>query len=380
MSWKMCPHFRKYVKAIDNNCIKIIRSLNRVKSRNLSLVARETEMPPALVHYYYDKLARRGILKLNVDINLEKLGLTPVVIMAKPFYNAIDQAEKALKTIDYWREISRCYLSDQTYYYCYYAIPTEKKRLFENFIKELKQRKIIDKLQVYWKPRKEHSNPNFQWFDTKNKQWNFEWNEWIEEVLTYVSSSPKEVSIEGALEKESYAPLDEADFFILRKIEEDTEVTFKDLALMLGVTPPTIRYHYYKHLVNYGIIRGYKPSIYPYPKQFAHLSIVKIKFDTPQKLEAFIKSLEEKPFVQQVMIYEKELLLLMKTYILIDQLPGFIRALTQLHAQQVVSKYSWCLIDPEKDWEQLLPAKLYVKGKWQYPHENYIKALDTIKQ
>lgn len=379
MSWKICPHFRKYVKAIDNNCIKIIRSLNKVRSRNLSLVARETEMPPALVHYYYDKLARRGILKLNADINLEKLGLTPVIIMAKPPYNAIEKAEEALKIIDYWKEISRCYLSDQTYYYCYYAIPAEKRRVFESFIKELKQRKIIDKVQVYWKPRKQHPKPNFQWFDTRSKQWLFKWDEWIKELSTYIASPPESHVTDEAQERKIYAPLDGADFFILRKIEEDTEVTFKDLALMLGVTPPTIRYHYYKHLVNYGIIRGYEPTIYPYPKQFAHLLIVKIKFDNPQKIEAFIKSLEEKPFVQQIMIYEKGLLVLLRIYVLIDQLPGFIRTLTQIHTQRIISRYNWCLVDPEKDWRQLLPAKLYVKGKWQYPHKEYVNTLNTIK-
>lgn len=379
MSWKICPHFRKYVKAIDDNCIKIVRSLNKVRTRNLSLVARETSMPPALVHYYYDKLARRGILRLNVDINLEKLGLTPVIVIAKPFYNAVDRAGEALKIVNYWKEISKCYLSDQTYYYCYYAIPTNKKRLFEDFINELKQRKILDKAYLYWKPRKQHPKPNFQWFDTKNKQWVFKWDEWIKEILTHISSS-KESPTEESFERKAYAPLDEADFFILRKIEEDTEVTFKDLALMLGVTPPTIRYHYYKHLINYGIIKGYEPTIYPYPRQFAHQSIVRIKFDNPHKLEAFIKSLEEKPFTQELMIYEKELLLIMRIYMLIDQLPGFIRTLTQIHSKKLISRYNWCLIDPEKDWRQLLPAELYVKGKWQYPHEDYMKALDEIKQ
>ncbi len=371
MDWRECPSYRKYVKAIDENCARIVEVINEVKSRNLSLIAREADMPPALVHYYYDKLVRKGIAKLRVLINYKKIGLTPALVLIKPMYNLIDESIEKIRIIDYWRYISKCYSSSEVIYYCQYVIPVGKERLFESFLDKLRKIKMIESYKIYWNPIELTPKQNFQWFDSRIKAWKFNWDEWIDELSSLLESKRK-TQIKR-IEEESIAPLDDADIFIIEKLEEDAEITFKDLALLLGVTPPTIRYHYYKHLINYGVIEGYEVELYPYPRQFSKTIMVNMKFNSGKSMSAFIDSLNRKPFPQKLYIHYGDLTIIMKSYLMVDQIEEFTRMIAKLAEKEIVSSYSWSIVDPKADWTKKLPVNMYVKGMWEYTHEEYMK-------
>ncbi|MCS7386363.1 MAG: Lrp/AsnC family transcriptional regulator [archaeon GB-1867-005] len=378
VEWRECPSYRKYVKAIDENCAKIISALNKIKSRNLSLIARETGMPPALVHYYYDKLARRGIIKLKAIFNFNKLGLTPVLLMAKVPHNLADKACEKLKVNDYWRTLIKSYTSEDVYCYGMYTIPQGMERKFEEFAEQLKRYKLIESVKLYWNPERICPNSNFQWFNSKAKKWEFHWKAWIEEVSKLLEEKRK-YQVEREEEKEVLVPLDDTDIFIIRKLEEDAEITFKELAAILEVTPPTIRYHYYKHIVNYGVLIGYEPELYPYPKQFSRRVIVNLKFSNTKTLWVFLKSLENKPFTQQLFLHRKDLTAIMKAYLMLDQVIGFAKALSELTGMGVIAKYTYSIVDPSEYWTNLLPVQLYVKGKWKYQHEEYMSKVAKVE-
>mgnify|MGYP000312399341 CR=1 FL=1 len=377
MDWRECPTYRKYVKAIDDSCAKIVQVINEVKSRNLSLIAREARMPPALVHYYYDKLARKGIVKLKVSINFRKLGLTPVLVIVKPAYKLINEALEKLKIIDYWRSIARCYSSNEVLYYCTYLIPLKNERSFEAFMDQLKRIKIIDNFKIYWNPVEICPKQNFQWFDSKEKLWKFNWNEWVDEISKILEST-KKVQLKRLEEEGIPAPLDDADIFIVNKLEEDAEVTFKELASMLQVTPPTIRYHYYKHLISYGILRGYEVELYPYPRQFSKNLMVSLRFNSGKSMLAFIKSLERKPFPQKLYVHYGDLVAVMKVYLMIDQVEGFASSLARMSEKEIVADYRWSIVDPSVDLDKTLPVNMYSKGIWKYPHDEYMRKATRI--
>ncbi|RLE54798.1 MAG: hypothetical protein DRJ26_01495 [Candidatus Methanomethylicota archaeon] len=374
MEWIECPSYRKYVKAIDENCSKIVAALNETKTRNLSLVARETGMPPALVHYYYDKLARRGIIKLKAVLNFQKLGLTPVILVAKLPYQLADEAVEKLKINDYWRTVAKGYTSEEIHCYCLYTIPHGKEKNFENFVEKLVQHKLIENPKLYWNPQRICPKSNFQWFNPNTRKWEFHWNAWIEEVSKLLEAK-KKYRIEKEEVSEVPAPLDDTDIFIVKKLEDNAEITFKELAALLGVTPPTIRYHYYKHIVNYGVLAGYEPELHPYPKQLSQKLIVKIKFNSNRTLEAFIKSLENKPFTQQLLLHARDLTLIMKVYIMLDQYADFVKSLAKLAGNGVIAKYTCSVIKQNEIWTKTLPTELYAKGVWKYPHEEYMNKL-----
>ena len=358
MKWKECPTFRRYVKAIDRKCFIIIEALNRTKTKNLSLIARETYMPPALVHYYYDKLARRGIVKLKTKINIRKIGLQPLELIIKQENIKTEEIEEQLKNVKYWRTITRYYTSKETYYHVILNIPTEKVKELKKDITVLEEKIKIKILTQNLNPIEVNPKSNFQWFNEEEKRWLFNWNEWINE-------EPKEREINLNPRKEEKVMLDEPDIFILKKLEENPDVTFKDLAKALGVTPPTIRYHYYKHLINYQILEGFEPTLYPYPKDLALDLIANIKFHTNEKIKTFIGSLENKPFTQRIWINPEQQAITMYIYLLIDQMPNFMEAMTILKEKEQIKKYTVGVIDKNRRYERSLPAELYEKGRWK---------------
>ena len=358
MRWKECPTFRRYVKAIDRKCFIIIEALNRTKTKNLSLIARETDMPPALVHYYYDKLARRGIVKLKTKINIRKIGLQPLELIIKQENMKTEEIEEQLKNVKYWRTITRYYTSKEAHYHAIFNIPTEKVEELKKDITALEEKIKIKILTQNLNPIEVNPKSNFQWFNEEEKRWLFNWNEWINEET-------KEREINLNPRKEEKVMLDEPDIFILKKLEENPDVTFKDLAKALGVTPPTIRYHYYKHLINYRILEGFELTLYPYPKDLALDLIANIKFHTSETMKTFIGSLENKPFTQRIWINPEQQAITMYIYLLIDQMPNFMEAMTILKEKGKIKKYTVGVIDKNRRYERSLPAELYEKGRWK---------------
>ncbi|HDO20213.1 MAG: Lrp/AsnC family transcriptional regulator [archaeon GB-1867-097] len=359
MEWKECPSFRKYVKAIDEKCFKIIKAINEKKSKNLSLIARETGMPPALVHYYYDKLARRGIIKLKARINFKKMGLMPVEftmkIEAQP-----EKLEEELRKLEYWRNIARYYTSSQVFYHCYFTIPEEIKDRFKEAIYKIAEETGSEITDINWTPIDLPPKSNFKWFNERRRRWEFKWEEWLKENIEV-----KETKLTLDLEEEEKVFLDEPDIFILKKLEENAEITFKELATALGVTPPTIRYHYYKHLVNYGVLVGYEPEVYPYPKDLSTNLLAEIRIVDKDKMKRFLETLNDKPFTHKIIVNPKENKATLYVYMIYDQVTNFIKALSKLKQMRTIDNYSVGMIDDKCKFEKTLPAELYEKGRWK---------------
>ncbi|MEM0085213.1 MAG: Lrp/AsnC family transcriptional regulator [Candidatus Methanomethylicia archaeon] len=357
--WRESQSFRKYSKAIDKNCQKIIKTLHETGTNNLSLLAKKAEMSPALVHYYYDKLTGRNILKLKVKINVRNIGLQPIEIIFK------DESEKGeirletdLERIDYWRRIEKYYVQMDTYWHAYYNIPKEAISEFNKFIRSLEKEGNIKITYINTNPIEYNTKPNIDWFNDEERKWDFKWEEWIDEVI-----HGKEIEV-PLIKSEEYMVLDKPDVFIIRKLEEDAETSFKEIASEMGVTPPTIRYHYYKHLIKYDIIKGYEAELKLYPEEISAHILTQIQFTSRKNMCTFLASLEGKPFTSRALINLENNIVVIYNYVPLDQIIELNKALIIMKKIGIIKDCSIGLIDRKVKKEKKLPMELYERGKW----------------
>lgn len=357
--WRESQSFRKYSKAIDRNCQKIIKTLHETGTNNLSLLAKKAEMSPALVHYYYDKLTSRNILKLKVKINVRNIGLQPIEIIFKDESERGEiKLESDLERIEYWRRIEKYYVQMDTYWHAYYNIPKEAINEFNKFIRSLEKEGNIKITYINTNPIEFNTKPNIDWFNEEERKWDFKWDEWIDKAI-----HGKEVEI-PLTKSEEYMVLDKPDVFIIRKLEEDAETSFKEIASEMGVTPPTIRYHYYKHLIKYDIIKGYEAELKLYPEEISAHILTQIQFTNRKSMYIFLASLEGKPFTNRALINLENNVAVIYNYVPLDQIIELNKALVVMKKIGIIKDCNIGLIDKKVKMEKKLPMELYERGKW----------------
>ncbi|MCS7097061.1 MAG: Lrp/AsnC family transcriptional regulator [Candidatus Methanomethylicia archaeon] len=356
--WRESQTFRKYSKAIDKTCKKMISVLHETKTNNLSLLAKKASMSPALVHYYYDKLTSRNILKLKVKVNVRSIGLQPIeVILKNRDEKSYVNIESKLRSIEYWKNIGKYYVQMETYWYVYYNIPKEAMNNFNRFIRSL-EKNDVEIVYINYNPIEINTKPNIDWFNEEERLWDFQWDKWIDEILL-----EEEMEI-PTTKVEEYIVLDKPDVFILKKLEEDAETSFKEIANEMGVTPPTIRYHYYKHLIKYGVIEGYEAELALYPDEISLRILNLIQFSSRKHMSIFLTSLEGKPFSNKATINLENNTAIIYSYVPFDQITDFNKTLIKMKKLGIIKDCIFGLTDRKSIEEKPLPMNLYEKGKW----------------
>jgi DNA-binding Lrp family transcriptional regulator len=359
--WRESPTFRKYSKAIDKTCQKIIKALHETGTNNLSLLAKKTGMSPALVHYYYDKLTSKNILKLKVKVNVVNMGLQPIEIIFKDEGMGKEPGlESYLKGIEYWRNIEKYYVQMDTYWHVYFNIPKEAINDFNRYVRNVSEKAGVRIVYMNTNPIDINPKPNVDWFNEEERRWEFKWSEWMDEVV--LGSREVDFTVPKMGE---FVVLDKPDVFIIQKLEEDAETSFKEMANEMGVTPPTVRYHYYKHLVKYDIIEGYEAILKLFPENISINILGHIQFTSRKNMNSFIASLEGKPFSSRVLANLEDNRATVYFYIPFDQIVELNKALINMKRAGIIKDCTMGLIDYKSKMEKSLPMNLYEKGSWK---------------
>jgi len=359
--WRESPTFRRYSKAIDRTCQKIIKTLHETGTNNLSLLAKKTGMSPALVHYYYDKLTSKNILKLKVKINVVNMGLQPIEVIFKDEGGERESnLESHLKSIEYWRNLEKYYVQMDTYWHAYFNVPREAINEFNKYIRSVGEKSHVKIVYMNTNPIDINPKPNVDWFNDEERRWEFKWKEWVDEVIL----SNKEVDLTVPKMGE-FIVLDKLDVFIIQKLEEDAETSFKEMANEMGVTPPTVRYHYYKHLIKYDIIEGYESALKLFPENISINVLGHIQFTNRKNMNNFIASLEGKPFSSRVLANLEDNKATVYFYIPFDQIVELNKALISIKRMGIIKDCIIGLIDYKSKMEKKLPMNLYEKGGWK---------------
>ncbi len=174
----------------------------------------------------------------------------------------------------------------------YSLFPTEIA-LFEHFIGELERTGLSRRSQIFWSTSFYSGSIKHEWFNPKTKTWDFDWDGWVQEIETENTDLPHVLAEPRAFPVKA----DEIDVFILKELEKDATVSFKRLAKRLGISPQLVRYHYYNHLIDRDLLKGFEVMAFHFGND-SEFSFFIFSFDEEQNLARFASSLLDKPFVK----------------------------------------------------------------------------------
>ncbi|MCS7385487.1 MAG: Lrp/AsnC family transcriptional regulator [archaeon GB-1867-005] len=366
--------YTAYLNQLNHVVAQLISALTRANPRNISEVARMTGLSPSLAHYHLKRLLNNKMLKITTKINYPKIGLRPSYILIEILPRKRIFVKEALKANDYWNYIAPCF----GYYNGFYvsaAIPFGKEIEFKSFLESMQQSGLIKRFLIEWVEDIIDISRGFYWFDFKRKKWLFRWNDWIKEIVNGSSSSTSKVDFDqnNLMFKPDYI-----DIFILKELEKDACVSFREIASKLEMTPPAIRYHYYNHVLRFKLIRGYRPVVFPYPSSVADMYVFRVEFNNNVLLNKFIKSLNGKPFSSSVAKVVNKNVIYMNVYLPKLEFFNFVNALLSLASIGVISDFSYIILDIKNYLRQTIPYERYVDGRWIYPHKQYISRVQEI--
>jgi DNA-binding Lrp family transcriptional regulator len=362
-----------YMKMLDKTNATIIGALSRHDPRNTSLIAKSVGLPNSTVVFRIKKLMKKMDLEVNARVDFNKLGLMRAIVFAETLPGQWNTLWKALENLGCLTYLTKCH---GRFYGCYaiFAFPAEYKKKFEEYFAEAKRLQIFSNFFLFWTTNLCEVHPSFDWYDFKKREWIFQWQQWVEEI-----TNASDHLSESLADPQEYPILaDEKDLLLLRQLEKNGVATFKELAKVANMSPRSIAYRYYNHLIERNLIVDHMVHFYPYPYQICDVCTFIIEFADEKALAKFTNSLDDKPFI---LSYAKVLgknTLITNTYIPKAEFPKFINSLSQLAEMHLVKSFFHLVLTLIPHKRGGVPYEFFKDGTWKCDIEKSIKRLKEI--
>jgi DNA-binding Lrp family transcriptional regulator len=359
-----------YMRMLDPINAKILEGLGKYGPRNLLSLAKSIRLPPTTVSFRIKKLTEDGHLKIRSRPDYSKLGLMRAAVIAEALPGFEDKLQKSIENIGYWTYITKCY-GRFNGFYSVLAFPAENKKDLETYLKDAVRLKAFSRCNFYWTTNFCEVAPNFDWFDFERKEWNFKWQEWVDEVLNSSQTLSQHI-----LESKRYPVMvDETDLLILKEMEKNGVVDFAQLAKVAGTTPQSIGYRFHRHIVKRKLIADHEISIFPYPSQVSDMCCFVINFKNEKTLASFSNTLHNKSFVINFgkVIGQNSLMVHMYTPKL--EFPHLIDSLSHLARKNIISSFFYVTLDILSFKRQTIAYELFKNDTWIYDQRDSIERL-----
>lgn len=360
----------KFMYALDENNIRIIRLMHELGPRNLLEVARAAGLPPTSVYDRARKLEERfGILSI-ANLDHAKLGLRKCITLVESNPGLEDSVNEALAIPNYWKTITRC--EGGFTHYALHAVPEGQDREFEKYMAAIQERGLARKCETVWVSDYHYAFPNFRLYDPVNCTWAFEWDKWIDSVKKKdrlkAIHDPSQYTIEA----------DKADLLILIDLELNARARFSDISRTMGMTLQAIKYRYDKRILPRGLIRDFVINLCPHPFELADMYEILVSFEDEESMDSFFGASEEMfPVLRTVKVLgEKKLGI--RTYSARNETGELFGMLSKLARSGFVSDYSAVRIRPETQARQTISAELFEdEVGWKYELSRDLATLDA---
>jgi len=361
-----------HMQDIDPTNAEIVKALNTYGPRNLSLVAKKLNLPASTVRTRFSRLKNSGRLWIEALPNRSKLGLSHMIAILECHPNRMQQLQRVVENLGYWIYLARCYGKFQGIHAAF-AFPNEQKENAEAYFKEAQKSGVISRAQLFWTTEIFRAYPSFQWFDFDKKAWKFEWQTWVEEVL---NASTYKLPNELMNAETKAVEVDEEDLRILYEVCKDAQVSFVELAKKMNMSSQAVRYRFYEHIVNRGLITRYHVWLFPYPRGMSDFYGFIIHFENENYLRKFVSSSVDKPFSINYTKALNDDVLFMYTYTPKDKFPYLIDTLDTFVKENVIKTYSYLVLDAFK--RQCISISLFKGGNWIFQHEELMENLRDL--
>jgi DNA-binding Lrp family transcriptional regulator len=361
----------KFMYALDENNIRIIRLMHELGPRNLLEVARAAGLPPTSVYDRARKLEEQfGILSI-ANLDHAKLGLRKCITLVESNPGLEDFVTEALAIPNYWKTITRC--EGGFTHYALHAIPEGQDGEFERYMAATQERGLVRKCETVWVSNYHYAFPNFQLYDPVECTWTFEWDKWIDSIKK--KDHPKAIH-----DPSHYAiEADKADLLILAELESNARAKFSEISRTMGISLQAVKYRYDKRILPRGLVKDFIINLCPHPLELADMHEILVSFEDEEGMNSFFGTSEEMFPVLRTVKVLGETKLGIRTYSAHGETGELFGMLSKLARSGLVSDYSAVRIRPETQARQSISAELFEdKVGWKYELSRQLATLDAI--
>ncbi|MGA2238308.1 MAG: AsnC family transcriptional regulator [Candidatus Bathyarchaeia archaeon] len=361
----------KFMYALDENNIRIIRLMHELGPRSLLEVARAAGLPPTSVYDRARKLEEQfGVLSI-ANLDHAKLGLRKCITLVDSNPGLEDFVSEALAIPNYWKTITRC--EGGFTHYALHAVPEGQEREFEKYMAAIQERGLVRKCETVWVSDYNYAFPNFRLYDPVNCTWAFEWDKWIDSV--------KKKEHRKAIHDPSHYAIeaDKADLLILGELESNARAKFSEISRTMGISLQAVKYRYDKRILPRGLVKDFIINLCPHPLELADMHEILVSFEDEEGMSSFFGTSEEMFPVLRTAKVLGETKLGIRTYSAHSETGELFGMLSKLARSGLVSDYSAVRIRPETQARQSISAELFEdKLGWKYDLSRHLATLDAI--
>jgi DNA-binding Lrp family transcriptional regulator len=193
-----------------------------------------------------------------------------------------------------------------------------------------------------------------------------------------VKNAPDDLS-EKLLDPKDYPIMaDDKDLILLRHLEKNGVLTFKELAKVAKMSPRNVAYRYKRHLIERKLIVDHMASFLPYPYQISDFCSFVIYFENEKALAKFANSLNDKIFI---LSYAKVLgknILIINTCLPKTELPQFMELLNSLAEAHLVKDFFHVVLTLNPHKRGGVPYEFFKEGSWMCNVDKSIQKLKLL--
>ncbi len=359
------------VSILDEENIKIIRTMKEEGPRNLQNVARASRIPYTTVYSRVTRLVSDGLLSARIHPNYSRIGLSQANVVITPFPGKDILAREAMRIPGYWLKIARC-MGETNGYFVLVAVPSTNMRDYEEYLEQLVTRGIIRNYRISWLGESFSPIPNFDYYNLENKTWKFHWQEWP----ALFKRREKHISRKGP--KPQSTSYDKRDLIILKELSKDARVTLAQLAKILSVTLPAAKYRF-DSLAEKGLIEDYIISILPFAPEISQLLEVRLDFRDEKLARQAEQALSEIPFVLTYSRIRGIDSITARIYIPRIEASNLLAFFSRLLREKILTNYSYLQLDPMTLLWSTFGYKDYNDGAgWFYDNRKYLQTIENL--
>lgn len=368
----LMPHkgIREIIKQLDATNIKILSAMWKLGPRNLLEVSRQTGIPFTSVYHRVAKIESKSNRVAVLIPEHSKLGLVRTVLLVHASPGSEGKVTDALKLPNLWRSVNRCegtftHLSVQ-------HIPVRLMKQFRTYLRQLAELGLITEYKLIPTGQYIPNFPDFKFYNSVSNQWTFDWRGWFAALKNKPSKTIEDPA--------SYAILaDKKDLFIVKELEKNARISFADLAPLLGMSLQGVKYHYDKRLVPTEIVKYFGFDVWPYPEEVSAYHEILLKFTSDQAMNSFFTLVDELFFVLGVSKLLHENALMVRTYMLQNQVSNLFAFISQMAREGFLESYSSVRHDFVARESQTISYELFDDEKgWTFDLENCLSELSKL--
>ncbi len=358
------------IKQLDRTNIKILSAMWKFGPRNLLEISRRTGIPFTSVYHRVAKLEKRSDRIAILIPQLSKLGLMRITLLVNAKPGCEEIVTPALKLPNLWQSVNRCegaftHLSVQ-------IVPTQFLKQFRAYVKKLSELELVTQYKMILTGQYVPNFPDFKYYKPVSNEWTFDWHRWLLAL--------KKKPIKTIEDPESYVTLaDKKDLLIVKELEKNARRTFADMAPLLGISLQGVKYHYDKKLVPSGIVKYFGFEAWPYPEEVSAHHEVLLDFTSKLAMNRFFSMVDELFFVKGVAKVLRQNSLIIRTYMLQNQLPNMFAFLSEMARQGILESYSAVRQDFTGRKTQSISYELFDEEKgWTFDLEKCLSELSRL--